>query len=55
MVFIPERALDSIFNDASERKVIAYAQDQLWNNVYSRPHDAQPLRRSKPSRSPDDI
>jgi hypothetical protein len=36
-IFIPNSAAERILGKASERFLIAHAQDQLWNNAYSRP------------------
>ncbi len=35
-IFIPEDCLARILAEASERQLIAYVQDQMWKNVYSR-------------------
>lgn len=34
-VFIPQPALESMLAEATDRTLMAGAQDQLWNNVYS--------------------
>jgi len=34
-VLVPEKILEAIFLEASERKIMAVAQDKIWNNVYS--------------------
>jgi hypothetical protein len=31
--------LERLFSDATERSLIACAQDQLWNDFYSRPFE----------------
>jgi hypothetical protein len=35
-VMITKDKLEEIFSDATERCMIGYAQDQLWNNTYSK-------------------
>jgi hypothetical protein len=38
-VFIAEDIIEKILSGASEKQLMAMAQDQLWNNVYSRPFE----------------
>ena len=36
-ILVPEKVLEQIFEDSTERKIKAVAQDQLWRDKYSRP------------------
>lgn len=36
-VFIPMDIVDQILSEAYQKTIIAFVQDQLWNNVYSKP------------------
>jgi hypothetical protein len=36
-ILVPEKILDQIFEDSTERKIRAVAQDQLWRDKYSSP------------------
>jgi hypothetical protein len=35
-IFVPDEVLGHLLADASERTLLAHAQDQLWNDSYSR-------------------
>jgi hypothetical protein len=47
-VLVPETALETIFAKSPERKIIAVAQDKIWNNVYSNVFEYSKPRVSQP-------
>ncbi len=46
-VFIPHTEFEQIFRNAVDRKLMAAAQDQLWNNYYSREFNYYENRRRR--------
>jgi len=36
-VFLTDETLEQLLADATDRRLMAHVQDQLWNDVYSRP------------------
>lgn len=40
-VFLTDETVEQLLAKSTNRKLMAHVQDQLWNNVYSRPHNGR--------------